>query len=216
MYRFFVSVAPLSLLFLINFIRNYIRYKSLYISPKSIIVITKIGNRVSIGGGIYLTKCEVGDYTYLTGSEFGGLHSYIGNTIFGKFCSVAQNLHVLDGQHLYTNFSTYPFFSHERSFMHNSTGIDRNYYKTVIGNDVWIGANVTILGGVTIGDGAVIGAGSVVTKDVKPYSIVVGNPAKFIKFRFPEKYIKKIHELKWWDWSEEKIRKLVQTSAMTY
>ena len=75
----------------------------------------------------------------------------------------------------------------------------------IIGNDVWIGDRATILSGVRIGDGAVIGAGSVVTKDVEPYSIVAGNPARPKRTRFDEETIKKLLEIKWWDWPVEKI-----------
>ena len=74
-----------------------------------------------------------------------------------------------------------------------------------IGNDVWIGQSTIILSGVTIGDGAIIGANSLVTKDVKPYAVVGGNPAKLIKYRFDEDTIDKLLKIKWWDWSIDKI-----------
>ncbi|MBR6646045.1 MAG: CatB-related O-acetyltransferase, partial [Clostridia bacterium] len=80
---------------------------------------------------------------------------------------------------------------------------------TIIGNDVWIGHSALILEGVKIGDGAIVGAGAVVTKDVPPYSIVVGVPAKVIKYRFSENEIAKLSELKWWDQSVEWIKENV-------
>ena len=80
-----------------------------------------------------------------------------------------------------------------------------NYYQLVIENDVWIGSNVLLLGGIRIGNGAVIAAGSVVTKDVPPYAIVGGNPAKIIRYRFETGEIERLLELKWWDWPEDKI-----------
>lgn len=83
----------------------------------------------------------------------------------------------------------------------------------MIGNDVWIDMNAIVMRGVKIGDGAVIAAGAVVTKDVAPYSIVGGNPAKLIKYRFTEEVIGKLLEIKWWDWDEEKIRR---NSAIFY
>ena len=76
-----------------------------------------------------------------------------------------------------------------------------------IGNNVWIGDNVTILTGVFIGDGSIIGAGSTVTKNVAPYSIVAGNPAKIIRYRFDEDIIRTMDEISWWNWGEAKIRK---------
>jgi acetyltransferase-like isoleucine patch superfamily enzyme len=83
----------------------------------------------------------------------------------------------------------------------------KNYGTTNIGNDVWIGDNVIIKGGVTVGDGAVIGAGAVVTRDVPPYAIAAGVPAKVIKYRFGEEKIRKLLELKWWDWGDEEMRR---------
>lgn len=76
---------------------------------------------------------------------------------------------------------------------------------TTIGNDVWIGSRAIILGGTNIADGAVIGSGSVVTKDIGPYEIWAGNPAKFIRKRFDDQTIEKLLESKWWDWSDEKL-----------
>lgn len=80
----------------------------------------------------------------------------------------------------------------------------------VIGNDVWIGYDAVIMAGVTIGDGAIIGTKAVVTKDVAPYSIVGGVPAKEIRKRFAPEVIKRLQEIQWWDWPEEKIRKSIQ------
>nr|WP_246566018.1 CatB-related O-acetyltransferase [Tissierella simiarum] len=77
----------------------------------------------------------------------------------------------------------------------------------IIGNDVWIGSNAVILRGVKVGNGAVIGAGAIVTKDVEPYSIVVGNPARVIKKRFSEQIIESLEKIQWWNWSKEIIRK---------
>lgn len=79
-------------------------------------------------------------------------------------------------------------------------------YYCKIGNDVWIGSNVLIKGGVTIGDGAVVGMGSIVTKDVPPYAVVAGNPAKIIKYRCNDEQIKALLRIKWWDWPIELIK----------
>ncbi len=127
----------------------------------------------------------------------------------GKFCSIAGNVTIFGGgEHRSDRVSTYPF-----NFFHNdfpaakeSTGHPHTKGPTVIGNDVWIGTGTTILSGVTVGDGAIIGACSLVTKDVPPYAIVGGNPAKIIKFRFSQDQIDKLLQIKWWDWNLKKIQ----------
>ena len=126
----------------------------------------------------------------------------------GNFCSIAQNVTIyLGGNHDTKNITTYPFgYIHHNIF--NSCVIE-NQSSTkgdvIIGNDVWIADNVTIMSGVTIGDGAVIANNSHVVKNVEPYSIYGGNPAKFIKYRFTKEQIEKLLKIKWWDWDDEKI-----------
>ncbi len=126
----------------------------------------------------------------------------------GKFCSIADNVTVfLGGNHRTDWISTYPFPAFD-SFPEakNIEGYVATKGNIIIGNDVWIGSHVSILSGVTIGDGAVIGAFSVVAKDVPPYAIVAGNPARIIRYRFSEGVIKALLELQWWNWPIEKIR----------
>ena len=95
--------------------------------------------------------------------------------------------------------------------MHMKMGHPACKGDIIVGNDVWIGAKSTIMSGVKIGNGSIIGAGSTVTKDVPPYSIVAGNPAKFIKFRFTEEQIESLLQISWWDWTEDRIK----SEAMT-
>lgn len=103
--------------------------------------------------------------------------------------------------------STHPFYFNP--IFKNVKADPRSRTLLTIGNDVWIGSNVTILPNVTaIGDGAVIGAGTVVTQNVKPYSIVVGNPGRLLRYRFDDKTIAKLLRLKWWDLDESEIRKI--------
>lgn len=128
----------------------------------------------------------------------------------GKFCSIANDVKIfLDGEHEIKNISTYPFgyfkgFTTKKIYQTKSKG------KITIGNDVWIGYGVTILSGVNIGDGAVIGACALVNKDVAPYTIVGGVPAKIIKKRFDDKTIEKLLQIKWWNWSDKKIQKNIE------
>lgn len=124
----------------------------------------------------------------------------------GKFCSIGPQNTVLLGEEHHADWNTtYPF--KEIGFRDFDIGGSDAFSKgdVVIGNDVWTGHGVYILSGVVIGDGAVIGAGAVVAKNVDPYSIVVGNPARVVKRRFSDEHISKLLEMKWWDWKYEHI-----------
>lgn len=126
----------------------------------------------------------------------------------GKFCSIAENIKVyLGGNHRTDWVTTYPFGHRERERFNNfdGKGHPKSNGDVVIENDVWIGSNVTIMSGVHIGSGAVIANNSHVVKDVKPYTIVGGNPARYIKSRFTDSQIEKLLEISWWDWDDEKI-----------
>ena len=128
----------------------------------------------------------------------------------GKFCSIACGVKFLfnSANHTLSSFSTYPFPLFFEEWGLEKRGVTNawdNKGDIVIGNDVWVGYEAVILAGVTIGDGAIIGTRAVVTKDVPPYTIVGGVPAKPIKRRFPEETISALLEIQWWDWSEERI-----------
>jgi acetyltransferase-like isoleucine patch superfamily enzyme len=151
---------------------------------------------------------KVGKYTYGTGNITVHNFGERSELKIGKFCSIASNVEVFTGgNHRIDWFTTYPFgHIHKDIFdKFNGEGHPATNGDVVIGNDVWIGTGVTIMSGITIGDGAVIAAKSVVVKDVEPYSIVGGNPAKFIKKRFSDEVINKLLELKWWDWNDKDI-----------
>lgn len=169
------------------------------ISPKSKI------NRFS---KIY--SSSISDYSYL------GVKSQVVNTTIGKYCSISGDCNIGLAAHSLRNISTSPIFTEKN----NGTGfswISEDYINPIvnrveIGNDVWIGARVIIIGKVNIlkiGDGAIIGAGSVVTKDVPPYSIVAGVPAKIIRYRFNPDIIEKLLELKWWNLKEEELKEKI-------
>ena len=130
--------------------------------------------------------------------------------IIGKFCSIACSAKFLfnSGNHKMASLSTYtfPLFFEEWDLeKENVAQAWDQKGDIIIGNDVWIGYEAVILSGVTIGDGAVIGCRAVVTKDIPPYTIVGGVPAKPIRKRFDEETIKELQKIKWWNWPEEKI-----------
>lgn len=131
--------------------------------------------------------------------------------IIGKFCSIACGAKFLfnSANHALQSLSTYPFpifFEEWQQMPENVTSAWDNKGDIVIGNDVWIGYEAVIMAGVHIGDGAIIAARAVVTKDVQPYTIVGGTPAKEIRKRFDAEVIQQLLMLKWWDWSNDKIR----------
>lgn len=123
----------------------------------------------------------------------------------GKYCSIGTNVFIfLGSEHRVDWVSTYPF-----PFLWPEAKLILGHPTTkgdvVIGNDVWIAFGTTILSGVTIGDGAAIGACSVVTRDVPPYAIVAGNPARIIRVRFDEETVQKLLKIKWWSWPDDKV-----------
>ncbi|MFQ7551262.1 MAG: CatB-related O-acetyltransferase [Blautia marasmi] len=135
--------------------------------------------------------------------------------IIGKFCSIACGAKFLfnSANHTLSSLSTYPFplfFEEWGLEKRNVAASWDNKGDIVIGNDVWIGYEAVVMAGVTIGDGAVIGARAVVTKDVLPYTIVGGIPAKPIRKRFSEETISALLALKWWDWPKEKIAQKIE------
>ncbi|MGW8314548.1 MAG: Vat family streptogramin A O-acetyltransferase [Bacteroidales bacterium] len=160
----------------------------------------------------------VGDYTYYDDPlgperfEDNVLYhfDFIGDRlVIGKFCAIARDvIFIMNGaNHPMNGFSTYPFYIFGNGWEKGTPNPDNNKIKgdTIVGNDVWIGYNTTIMPGITIGDGAIIASKSVVTKDIPPFHIVGGNPAKIIRPRFDEGTIQSLLELAWWDWPIEKL-----------
>ena len=160
----------------------------------------------------------IGDYTYYDDLEDSENFErnvlyhfpFIGDKlIIGKFCALATGVKfIMNGaNHKISGFSTYPFQIFGNGWEKVTPELDElpNKGNTVIGNDVWIGYEAVIMPGVEIGDGAIIASKSVVTKDVSPYTVVGGNPAKVIKKRFADEVIETLLEIAWWNWDIEKI-----------
>ena len=179
---------------------------------------TIIHKNVVLHGNNYIGKRVI-----LDGSEIGYMSyiaddSYIYRTTIGKYCSIGPYCKIIAGRHPTEKYiSTHPaFYSIQTP---NISYVERNKFLeyrfanvkdeicVVIENDVWIGANVSILDGITIGNGAIVGAGAVVTKDVPPYAIIGGVPAKILKYRFMPIDIDWLLDFKWWDKDEEWIIK---------
>jgi chloramphenicol O-acetyltransferase len=164
----------------------------------------KIGKNVEIGNNV-----EIGDYSYInTNKNWSTIES---NVKIGKFCSIGPNVTIALGNHNYNFITTHPILYNKKyKFIPNNYDLDDKMEKTIIGNDVWIGANSNIKRGIKIGNGVVIAMNSVVTKDVPDYAIVAGVPAKIIKYRFDEKQIDVLLKSKWWDNDEETLKKQIE------
>lgn len=155
--------------------------------------------------GAGLSNVSLGRRTYVAGGAL------IRDTTIGRYCSIGPHVSIVLGRHkVDRNVSTYPaFFSlDDRGCM--CSFVESTRFEEIrgvrIGNDVWVGARALIIDGCSIGDGAVIAAGAVVTKDVAPYAVVGGVPARILRMRFPEHLVKKLLALKWWDKDEDWIR----------
>ncbi len=171
------------------------------------VIDSEIDSRARLFAHHYIHKSTIGKYTYVSD------HASISYTQIGNFCSIGPNFISGWGIHPLNGISTSPMFY---------STVKQNGYTLVtedkiqerkpikIGNDVFIGMNVTVLDGVSIGDGAVIGAGTVVTKDVLPYTIMVGNPMHALRKRFDDEMIEKLLEIKWWNWEDDRLGEIEQ------
>lgn len=163
-----------------------------------------ISNEARIYPFSIITNSRIGAYSYIS------YNCKINNTTIGRYCSIAQNAKMGLGKHPSNYISTNPVFYSSNNPLKislNQKNEFQEHIPIIIGNDVWIGTNVTILDGVRIGDGAIIGANSVVTKDIAPFCIAGGVPAKVIKKRFIPPIIDKLLELRWWNYSLEYLVK---------
>ncbi len=174
------------------------------IHPSSIIIDSTLGAWTEVMGDSSIVESTVGDYSYLAGGN-QVIYSQI-----GKFCSIASLVRLNPGNHPMERVTQHHMTYRRAAF---GFGADdtaffdwRRSSQVVIGHDVWIGHGAVVMPGVKIGIGAVIGSGAVVTHDVEPYQIVVGVPAKPLRFRFTHEIIEKLLYIAWWDWPHEILR----------
>ena len=165
----------------------------------------KLEKRVTLKEGVHLGADLVGKYTFINKNTIVDKST----KSIGRFCSIAYDVKIGLGNHPLERTSTHPFsYKKKYGFVEADQLFETEITEsTIIGNDVWIGANAIILAGVKVGDGAVVGANSLVMNDVDPYSIVVGTPAKHIKYRFDRETREKLLNDKWWNWDEKTIKK---------
>ncbi len=175
------------------------------LDPTARVTACRLGRYTEVGARTRLSETELGDYSYI--SEDGEVIY----TRVGKFTSIAASVRINPGNHPMERASQAHFTYRAHAYWPEEADepafFDRRRASPVtIGHDVWIGHGVVVLPGRTVGDGAVLGAGAVVTRDVAPYTIVVGNPARPVRERFPAPVAERLRRLAWWDWDHERLR----------
>ena len=175
------------------------------IHPTARIYQSRFGEWTEIGPNSLIVESTIGDYSYTDGD------ANIAYTEVGKFCSIAAHVRINPGNHPMERVSQHHFTYRRQMFgfdtVDDTAFFDwRKEHSCQIGHDVWIGHGATIMAGVKIGTGAVIGAGAVVTKNIAPYQIVGGVPAKLIRHRFPDDVAERLLAIAWWDWDRETLQ----------
>lgn len=190
--------------YLLLLINTFLHIFDPQISIRARVENSKINKKAKIWRYCVLNHAQVGAYSYI------GPKSRVTHARIGKFCSIAGDSVIGMGTHSLGYLSTSSLFTAPKNGTGTSWAKKQNFeeYKDVIiGNDVWLGQRAMVMGGVHIGNGAVIGAGAIVTKDVPPYAIVAGVPAKIIRYRFTQETIDTLEQSAWWQLDDETLRK---------
>lgn len=180
---------------------RYRKYKKQHcmIADHVTISSSRLGEYSSYAHHASVTLSSVGKRTSV------GRYSIISDSEIGSYCSISWFVTIGARSHPMERATSHAF-TYRKQFDLVDSDFELEHPKTIIGNDVWIGANAVIKGGVTIGDGAVIGAGAVVTHDVEPYAIVAGVPAKMIGYRFDDHTVQRLEAIRWWDFDDRVLR----------
>jgi phosphonate metabolism protein (transferase hexapeptide repeat family) len=165
----------------------------------------RLGAYCEVGARTILTEVTMDDYSYVVND------SQITYTSIGRFCSLAAMTRINPGNHPMQRASQSHFTYRASSYFPGESDDAeffawRRSFHVAIGHDVWVGHGAVILPGRQIGTGAVVAAGAIVTRDVAPYTIVAGNPARLVRRRFPEAVTERLQALAWWDWSHDRLR----------